>query len=261
MEMKRWTEVEVEKLKRLYPISSRPEVEAEFPDRSWRSIRWKANKKLGLKLRYRLDSCWRDAELQLLRDNYKQMTDKELGNEINRTFGAVQNKRRELGLEKMHMGDITKPIRELNLPDVDKAYLAGLTDGDGSIILSFYQYSYSNHKKGIHSQISCAVSARSANKEYAEEVMQMMGGRITEPEEDYYEVIISRQADILQLVKALLPYFRLKKKQAEIMIEFIEDRFKVLKDKRNAPYTEKSFELVRKMKEINNTPMMERQWK
>jgi hypothetical protein len=258
--MKRWNKEEIEKLEKIYPISSRAEVEAQFSDRTWDSIHWKANTTLGLKLKYTKSNCWREHEIEFITKNYKKMTDAEISRKLGRSVTAIQMKRQELGLEKKHMGDITKPYRNLNLSEVDKAYLAGLIDGDGSIILSFHQYSHSKGK-GIHSQISCAISARSANREYTKEVMRMMGGKITEPEKNFYEVIISRQADILQFVEALFPYFRLKKKQAELMIEFCRDRLKVLKYRRNAPYTIKSFELVKKMKEINNTPMSERQWK
>jgi len=173
--------------------------------------------------------AWTTDELVFLKQNYKKLTDKEASFKIDRSSTAIQVKRRSLGLEKMHMGDITEPSQNLKLSEVDKAYLAGLIDGDGSIFLSYYQYNYSRGGRGIHSQISCAISARSANREYVNEVLQMMGGKIKKVQENYYEVIISRQADILQFVEALLPYFRLKKKQAKIMIEFCKDRLKVLK--------------------------------
>ena len=199
--------------------------------------------------------AWTTDELVFLKENYKKLTDNELSTKIDRSSNAIQQKRTVLGLQKIHNEDITEPSRKLKLSEVDKAYLAGLIDGDGSIILSYYQANYSYASKGIHSQISCAISARSANREYVIEVMKMMGGRITSPGENYYEVIISRQADILQFAEALLPYFRLKKKQEKIMIEFIKDRFNVLKYRRNAPYSVKSFELVEKMKKINTTPM------
>lgn len=115
--MKRWSQEEIEKIKRVYPASSRSEVEAQFPDRSWRSIRWKANQKLGLKLGYRLDSYWREDELRFLRDNYGNMMDAEIGNKIGRSAGSVQSKRRDLGLEKRHIEDITQPSQELSLSE------------------------------------------------------------------------------------------------------------------------------------------------
>lgn len=211
---------------------------------------------MGLK---RKDS-WTEKQISFLRENYLIMTDKELSSKLGRSAAATQAKRSQLGLKKTHFGDITKPRQDLSLAEVEKAYLAGLIDGDGSIILSFYQYS--TGAKGIHSQISCAISVRSANKDFAQEVMRMLGGRRTkEIEENYYEVIISRQADLLQLMEALLPYLRLKRKQAEVMMEFLEERLKVLKHRRNASYTPKCFKLVERMKAINRTPMYKREWK
>lgn len=211
---------------------------------------------MGLKNSY----YWTLEQIRFLKENYKNMTDKELALKLGRSPFAVQAERSKLGLLKKSLGDITKPSREMSLSEVDKAYLAGLIDGDGSIILSLYHYP--RGAIGIHSQISCAISVRSANKEFAEEVMCMLGGRrIKEVDENYYEVIISRQADILQLVEALLPYLRLKRKQAEIMIEFCKERLRDLKHRRNAPYTPKCFELVQRIKTLNNTPMSRRDWK
>ena len=206
---------------------------------------------------------WSSQEISFLKENYQKATDKELEVELGRSADAIQWKRSQIGLEKMHQGDITKPSRCLTLSEVEKAYLAGLVDGDGSILLSYYSYPRyrRNKKSGIHSQISCAIGARSANKEFAMEVEKLFGGRLVKVEENYHEVKISRQADILQLVEALLPYLRLKRKQAEIMIEFCKERLYYLKDRRNAPYSPKCFELVDKMKMLNTTPMAERNWK
>jgi len=254
--MKKWSKEEIEKLKKVYPVSSRAEVEAQFPDRSWDSIRWMA-KVLGLKLGHRRDNYWREEELRFLKKNYDKMTDKEIAQKLGRPTSAIQNKRRELGLMK-RIEDVTKPSRLLNLSEIEKAYLAGLIDGDGSIFLSYYQ---ARGKKGIHSRISCAISARSANKEFAEEIMQMMGGEVKEVGKDYYEVLISRYADILQLLELILPYLRLKRKQAEIMIEFCKERLKYLKYRRNAPYTPRCFKLADMMLALNNKPMKERKWK
>jgi len=258
--MEKWSQKEIEKLRRVYPISSRSEVEAHFPNRTWESIRYMA-KKLGLRLKYRRENQWRENEIEFIKRNYDKMTDEEIGRKLGRTAMAVQAKRLQLGLTKGYNMDITKPSRKLELSEVDKAYLAGLIDGDGSIILSYHRYPSRKGSSGIHSQISCAISVRSANREFAEEVMRMLGGRIVKIEENYYEVGISRLADILQLLEALLPYLRLKRKQAEIMIEFCKERLRVLKHRRNAPYTPKCFELVDRMKALNRTPMSEREWR
>ena len=189
------------------------------------------------------------------------MTDKELREGLDRSFHSIQWKRNQLDLEKTHMGDITKPSRSLKLLETEKAYIAGLVDGDGSIFLSYYQYPVASNRRGIHSQISCAVSCRSANEEYAKDVAELLGKNVTRVEENYFEVGISRQADILQFLEAIYPYLRLKRKQAEIMMEFCKERLKYLKNRRNAPYTPRCFELVDKMLKLNNTPMNMRNWK
>lgn len=259
--MRRWNEKEKEKLKKIYPLSSRVEVEAQFPNRTWQSIRWEANKRLGLKLGHTRNNYWKEHEIEFLRKNYQKMKDREIACELGRSPSAVQMKRGELELMKGNCGDITKPDKPLNLTETEKAYSAGLVDGDGSIFLSYYQYPALSVKRGIHSQISCAVSCRSANEEYAEEVAELLGRNVTRVEENYFEVGISRQADILQFLEAIYPYLRLKRKQAEIMMEYCRERLKYLKDQRNAPYTPRCFELVEEMLKLNNTPMHLRDWK
>lgn len=259
--MKRWSNEEIENLKKIYPLSSRAEVEAQFPDRTWESIRWEANKRLGLKLGHKRNNYWKAHEIEFLRENYQNMLDKEIACELDRSPAAIQMRRGELGLMKGNYGDITKPSQKLNLSEVEKAYSAGLTDGDGSIFLSYYQYPTPSRGRGIHSQISCVVSCRSANEEYAKEVAKLVGRNVTRVEENYFEVGISRQADILQFLEAIYPYLRLKRKQAEIMMEYCRERLKYLKDQKNAPYTPRCFELVDEMLKLNNTPMHLRNWK
>jgi len=205
---------------------------------------------------------WSEEEITFLRNSYKEMTDKEIAQKVRRSPESIQTKRGELRLIKCQQ-DICQPTHKLKLTETDKAYLAGLIDGDGSIFLSYFKYpAYrrGTKKRGIHAVISCAISARSANRIYAESILTIMGGRISRVEENYWEVSIERRADILQLAEALLPYLRLKKKEAEIMIEYCKDRLSQLKKRRNAPFTQKSFELVDKIKRLNNTPMNERSW-
>lgn len=254
--MEKWTQEELEKLKMIYPTGSKSEIMTHFPDRHWRRIRLKA-KKLGLKIGHRRDDYWTDEEIKFLENNYRAMTDKEISKYIERDAKAIQYKRVEIGLKKRKNDNFSSSLPELT--EVEKAYLAGLLDADGSI--SLFKYKINQNEK-ISSRVSVAVSITSANKEFTEEINKMVGGVAKRRSDVHYETVIAKQIDILTFLQNLLPYLRLKKKQAQIMINYCKDRIETRRQKGdNAPYSEKSFKLAKQIKKLNEIRMEDRKWK
>ena len=255
--MYRWSKKEIELLKENYPKESRREILPLFPERNWRSIRYKA-KKLGLNIGHRRNDYWKEEETSFIRNNYINMTDKEIGDKFGRSTASIQTRRKELKLFKHKHSDFLTPSL-LILSEVEKAYLSGLLDGDGSISLHKCN-KYGKH--GINPRISFAVSITSANKEFTEQINKMIGGVVKRRSNVHYETTVQRQVDVLYLLKNLLPYLRLKKKNAYIMIEYCEDRLKLRKlyNRTNVPLSEKCFDLVKKMKNLNKVKMEDRIW-
>lgn len=106
------------------------------------------------------------------------------------------------------------------------AYISGFLDGDGSIYVklkpnSSYRYRF---------QVSPAIVFYQSQKE--KEHLQWLKktidrGYLRERNDGIVEYIIGDMESMKELLKNLLPYLRLKRKQAELMIEIIEKKKKV----------------------------------
>src|SRR3989344_3264148 len=117
------------------------------------------------------------------------------------------------------------------ISSVQKAYLAGFLDGDGSIYVrlkpnSTYRYGFQVSPYIIFFQSS-------KSKEGFEELCSLLGfGYIRERKDGILEFTVSRREDILALLDIVRPYIILKKMQAELMTKILHQQSKV-KDKQD----------------------------
>lgn len=114
--------------------------------------------------------------------------------------------------------------------EVDWAYIAGFLDGDGAIMISRGHNKWSSP---IHQPINYAPSLgfSNSNKDVLERIAQTIGGgkvhETTNHQQNpkwrhhYYLDTWSRSI-MLPLIKNMLPYLHIKKRQAELAIEFFE---------------------------------------
>jgi intein-encoded DNA endonuclease-like protein len=111
----------------------------------------------------------------------------------------------------------------MRLSKEEKAYIAGFLDGDGSIHVRLkpnrtYRYRF---------QISPAVVFYQSAKEgdHLKWLNKLLGiGYIRKRNDGIVEFIVGDSDSIIALLSNLLPYLRLKKKQAELMLEIIKLR-------------------------------------
>ncbi len=111
----------------------------------------------------------------------------------------------------------------MRLSKEEKAYIAGFLDGDGSIHVRLkpnrtYRYRF---------QISPAVVFYQSAKEgdHLKRLNKLLGiGYIRKRNDGIVEFIVGDSDGIIVLLSNLLPYLRLKKKQAELMLEIIKLR-------------------------------------
>lgn len=105
---KLWTQKEIERLKKLFPVTPNAKMKPYFPKRTAKSILRKALK-LGLKKEYieyltPLPGTfefvpWTD-QRELLKKLYPSMTNQELAEKLGRTKGAIRGQARVMGLRK-----------------------------------------------------------------------------------------------------------------------------------------------------------------
>ena len=125
-----------------------------------------------------------------------------------------------------------------NLSSIQKAYLAGFLDGDGSIYVRLkpnesYRYGFQ-----VAPYIILFQSAKDRSK--FEEICNLIGlGYIRERKDGILEYTINRIDDIRVFLSAVKPFVILKRKQVALMLDILDQKKKV--------ENSKDFEVLMKM--------------
>ena len=114
----------------------------------------------------------------------------------------------------------------MNLSVVERAYIAGFLDGDGSVYVRLkpndtYRYRF---------QIAPYVVFYQSSKEqkHLGVLKSMIGeGYVRERNDGIVEYTIGDVGSIRELLRELQPYLRLKKKQAKLMLEILSRKQRV----------------------------------
>ena len=106
------------------------------------------------------------------------------------------------------------------------SYLAGFLDGDGSIYVQLKP----NQTYRFGFQIASTIAFFQSKKEKAK--MEMMRnfyklGYLRERKDGITEWIIGNEEGIKNVLKKTIPFLRLKKKQAELMLEILDLKSKI----------------------------------
>ena len=107
------------------------------------------------------------------------------------------------------------------LNQVQKAYLAGFLDGDGSV----YVQAKPNptYKYGFQVAPYIVLFQSQKDKENFAKICRTIGfGYLRERKDGILEYIIGRANDIRELIRQLKPYLILKKEQAELIIQILD---------------------------------------
>lgn len=142
-----------------------------------------------------------------------------------------------------------------DLSETEKAYLAGYLDGDGTITIGFSKNKKS--KRGINP--SKDVSLITKHKDFAQKLQQMIGGSVksfiyedSREKKLGYRVAFTNQASALAFLKAIIPYLILKKRQAELMAQYLTNRLRARREKGNyAPISDDSWAMLEKIRRLN----------
>lgn len=129
-----WSEQELETLRRVYPTSSRKIILNLLPNKRWTSIRHKAGE---LKLTKVYRGIWSLTELQTLKENWSAKTKPELLELLNKDWTSIRHKAFELELKKerhrVRYWHTYWGYEDIHLTDRQIGYFAGIIDGEGHI--------------------------------------------------------------------------------------------------------------------------------
>lgn len=140
------------------------------------------------------------------------------------------------------------------LTETQKAYLAGLWDGEGYIGLT---------PRGERAAVRGSMSISLSNGNCIHKIADMLGVRYREEisfrkvqKNKAYRINIGSQTDMLYFAKQIEPYLILKKAHAQLLIKFLEYRHKKLMTVNNmkkAPHGVEEFSMMNQMRLLNKS--------
>lgn len=102
----------------------------------------------------------------------------------------------------------------------DLLYLAGLIDGDGSIIAQMVRRS--DYRFRFQIRFTVQVSQRKKRRHFLEHISKTIGYGSVRDRDDMSDYVLTDTKMVYQFLQQLAPYLRIKKKQANLVIKIIE---------------------------------------
>ena len=113
-----------------------------------------------------------------------------------------------------------------HLSEGDKHYLSGFLDGDGSIITQIVRNESFKYKYTI--RVAIVFYQKSTRNWFLIQLQKMLSiGRIRTKKDGMSELVILGYDPIKRLLKTLLPYIRMKKHLAKLVLEILDKRQQV----------------------------------
>jgi hypothetical protein len=227
-----WTKEEEEHLEQHYHDQSAGDIADEL-GRSKPSVYGKADS-MGLS-EDRPHYGWGEGEEQFIRDNIGGMNTEELAEELGRTYSSVHNKiaKMDVCFPVMSMG---MPLQdaieewEVELTDAEAGYIAGLIDGEGTVTIGRWSQGDGNYRYAPN-----VIILHSVEEEFVQDVRGMLdSARIkttkgakephSDRKRDLYRLDLTSMPMMHAVLKRVRPYLTLKRKQADVLMEFVEHR-------------------------------------
>jgi len=197
---------------------------------------------------------WTKQEIQILKENAGKMTAREIGSLLGKSRWSVLWKAKELGISLQRRISLPK----LALSEAEKGYLAGIIDGEGTITISEVrsrkEHEYrpeiiiTNTSDKLINHIINLLKKSGLDYFYVPNKQNKKLKR----RKPLREVRITSHARVLAFLQMLLPYLILKRRQADIVINFIRSRIKRgISGKGWSPYNDYEINLVREIRELN----------
>jgi len=196
--------------------------------------------------------AWTPEEERFLRDNYLKLTYQNLAKTLNRTLRSIEKKIYQLKLysEKIQACKIPPTLSE-----TDRAYIAGLIDGEGSIGFSIH------YRNEIPFRIRTLLRIDLTNKvplkwiakkidlfELSAKPCSVYEHKCYEKnpahKKSVYSLHLANRLQIEPLLLAILPYLQIKREIAKELLNFYKSNY------RYKPFSIQSWKSVLRMKNL-----------
>jgi hypothetical protein len=244
--MKEWSFEETNLLINSYNKPSKEELLKMFPKRTWCAVKDKALK-LGLAKKI---SRWEKWETDWLIENYRSASKENILETLKRHSNqSIRNKASKLGLQRPNATNEHGIIKR-ELSDIEKGYIAGIIDGEGTISIRKGRVrgrtKYQPYLVVVNTDLTLIqylISRLNLNTTTMKE-------KKTFPKNRKQAYLLSvRGKTILPLLKAIEPLLVVKKRQCLLVAEWIESRLN--RATYNAPYSNLEIELYEEVKRLN----------
>jgi len=217
---KKWTDEEKNILKENYGRLSRSELEKLLPSRTWDAITSYALI-LGLSTSIKR---WTEKENNILKENYATMPKEDLSKLLpNRTWDAIQVRAEHKLCLRRQIASWADSKAYLNVSDFQLGYLAGIVDGEGCITL------VADRRRGNYRPLVYVCNMNEEVIKYVNAVLNPFGRLKVHDyrrgkKKPIHSVTINRYHDAYIVLSKLIPYLKGKRRQAELILEFINMR-------------------------------------
>lgn len=260
---KRWTTKEISTLIEHYPSASKDQLLKLLPDRTWQAIISAAKELRKQGYLIRRDGYWTAGEISLLKQLYSTENREVMLKLLsNRNWKSIQAKTHKLKLPRKCRSytPILERLPNLNLKEEEKSWIAAAIDFEGTI--SFHrQYKSKSEKSAPRMRpyiVICNINIDLLRR-FVElcNIPTIVEKRPKPNRVNWSQAWLARthnQADIYAILKEVHPYLIAKKRQAELIMEFIEiqsDRLKQIELGKASKYTPRQFEIFCEVRNLN----------
>jgi len=244
VKFEKWHDEEVQILIKLYPNTKISDI-ANKLGRSWKSVSAKASL-LGLCRRKRWQNKqWSDEDLIKLKSLFPCSSKNQLVVALsNHTWGAIRYKARRLKLSQ-YAWQYNYLTSTYQLSDVERAYLAGIIDGEGSISLI-------DNRKSSQRKLTPVIAIGNTNLKMIEWLSGHLPKHYKHSKQGWkssrlmWIIRISGMHRVRWVLEQVKPYLIAKREQADVLLEFCQ-----LRMRGRTSYSVREREIKQKLTELN----------
>lgn len=235
--MKRWSKAEFSILRENYRNVNNRKMCELLPDRTWKQIKNQAHK---LQLtKPRRERNWSDNEISVLREFFMASSKEDLLQRLpERTWKQITHKGRNMGLRKKRLRFRTVG----SFIETERAYIAGIVDGEGSITINITRCRWSPLISVINTYeelIDWLVPCFHTNKL---PLKSPKGNR------KRYVINVWKTWDVIAILEQIMPYLIVKKRSAELVLEFCKLKLFNL----SGEPTSRDYEILKEIRTLNS---------